>query len=379
MRGTRGTLGMRRSSRTGRELRGLAALRCTASKGIGLTADRHRDGIEFVPLPGASFGKLLLTKPGDAAVAQLEAAADRLVQAFYAAHGFLLLRGLSEISADPLLLVRLSRLFGPEVENYRQTLTPAEQVHPLQPEILVVANRAPVNRPPPARPDPPLTAEGALPTQFPHRRGWHTDQSYRRPPPDISLFYAHAPVPCGQGQTLYADGIAAYAALPAALAKRIEGLHGRHVKPGSGRSEQAVRAGQTPQPLAAHEQPQLQPLVRTHPVTGKRALYLCEAGQLDWVDGPIAGLSSGLHGQGAALVYELMTHYTQPRFVYAHEWEPGDLVVYDNRSLIHAATWFDAERYGREMWRTTVWGNPGPEYANEGKSWIAQPGAAARR
>ena len=330
------------------------------------------DRIEFEALPGASFGKLMYANPGKDGVAQLETAADKLVQTFYAAHGFMLLRGLSVITADPQLLVRLSRLFGPEVENYRETLTASEQVHPVQAEILVVANRQPVNRLPPARPDPPLTAEGALPTQFPQRRGWHTDQSYRRPPPDISLFYARAPVPRGQGQTLYADGIAAYAALPAALAKRVEGLHGMHVKPGSGRSEQAVRAGQTPQPLAPHEQPQLQPLVRAHPVTGARALYLCEAGQLDWVGGPIAGLSAGLHGDGAALVYELMTHYTQPRFVYAHEWEPGDLVVYDNRNSIHAATWFDAERYGREMWRTTVWGNPGPEYAGEARSWIAK-------
>ena len=54
-----------------------------------------------------------------------------------------------------------------------------------------------------------------------------------------------------------------------------------------------------------------------------------------------------------------MAHTTQPRFVYVHEWTRGDLVVWDNRCLIHAATWFDADNLQRLMWRTTVSGNPG--------------------
>ena len=90
---------------------------------------------------------------------------------------------------------------------------------------------------------------------------------------------------------------------------------------------------------------------------------------MDWFDGPIAGLSPGINGEGAALVYELMHHYTDPRFVYVHEWRKGDLVVYDNRCTVHSATWFDAEKYERLMWRTTVWGNPGPEYDGEQRSW----------
>ena len=70
----------------------------------------------------------------------------------------------------------------------------------------MVTNMVPVNRPPPKRPDPPLTADGRLPVQYPHRKGWHTDQSYRRPPPDISLFYAVTPVARERGQTLFANG-----------------------------------------------------------------------------------------------------------------------------------------------------------------------------
>jgi taurine dioxygenase len=54
-----------------------------------------------------------------------------------------------------------------------------------------------------------------------------------------------------------------------------------------------------------------------------------------------------------------------------HEWTPGDLVVWDNRCTSHAATWFDAAKEARVMWRTTVSGNPGPAYAGEAKSWLA--------
>ena len=122
---------------------------------------------------------------------------------------------------------------------------------------------------------------------------------------------------------------------------------------------------------ARTEQPQRQPVARVHPVTGKRALYLCEYGQMDWLEGPFVGMQPGPHGDGAALLAELMAHLTRPEFVYVHEWTPGDLVVWDNRCLVHAATWFDADHEARVMWRTTVSGNPGAAYAGEPKSWIA--------
>jgi taurine dioxygenase len=219
-------------------------------------------------------------------------------------------------------------------------------------------------------PDPPLTADGKLPVQYPHRHGWHTDQSSRRPPPDISLFLAVLPVPRGQGQTLFANGTAAYDALPADLRRRIDGLDGLHVSAGAGRRREAVRAGTPPKPLAPTERPQPQPLVRIHPVTGRPALYLCEHGQMDWLEGPILGLEPGADGEGARLLDALMTHLTQPRFVHEHEWAPGDLVIWDNRCLVHAATWFDAAKEARVMWRTTVSGNPGAAYAGAGKSWL---------
>ena len=286
-----------------------------------------------------------------------------------AADGLLLVKGLTDLSEDPGLLVRLSTLFGPVVEDYTETNMARHMIHRDHPEIFIVSNGPPANRQPPPPPTPPLTEEGGFPVTFPHRGGWHTDQSYRRPPPDISLFYCVKPAPKGSGQTLYANGVAAYRNLPEDLKAAVQGLVGIHAQPGTGRSENAVRAGQTPDPTDPHNRPQRQPVVRHHPVTGRPALFLCERGQMDWVDGPFEGMTAGVDGDGARLLYRLMAHYTAPAHVYCHDWDAGDLVIYDNRSLIHAATWFDAAAHLRVMWRTTVWGNPGPEYAGEAKSW----------
>ena len=325
------------------------------------------------PLSGANFGgRLSLVGDGDAHAFVMAAERDpaALPRALADSGGLLVLHGMDAMADAPELLVRLSRIFGPEVENYRQTLTPLNMVHETVPEIFIVSNTPPASRQPPRRPDPPLTADGKLPVQFPHRRGWHTDQSYRRPPPDISLFLAVVPVPQDQGQTLFADGTAAYEALPAELKARVDGLQGIHASSSSKRTRDAVLSGEPPRALQSHELPQRQPVVRVHPVTGRRALYLCEFGQMDWLEGPFVGMQPGPNGDGAELLFELMSHLTRPEFVYVHEWTTGDLIVWDNRCLVHAATWFDADREARLMWRTTVSGDPGAAYAGERKSWI---------
>ena len=325
------------------------------------------------PLGSATFGASVRLPRGSGAaavVAAAEAEPEALPRALAQGQGLLLLKGMDAIAGDASLLLRLSRIFGSEIEDYRNNLTPLHMVHPEVKEILIVSNVPPVNRQPPALPDPPLTADGRLPVQFPHRRGWHTDQSYRRPPPDISLFFAVTPVPKGQGQTLFANGALAYDALSPALKAKVEGLEGLHTKGRTGRSRDQVLAGEPAQPLKPHERSQRQPVVRVHPVTGRRALYLCEYGQMDWLDGPFIGMEPGPKGEGAALLHALMSHITQPRFVYVHEWDAGDLLVWDNRCLMHAATWYDAAKLERVMWRTTVSGNPGAAYAGERKSWI---------
>ena len=94
--------------------------------------------------------------------------------------------------------------------------------------------------------------------------------------------------------------------------------------------------------------PVSQPLVRVHPATGAKSLYVCPA-----VISHVEGLDED---EGRALIDELIAHVTQPRFVYRHQWQNGDLVMWDNRAVLHTASLFDHERYQRLMYRTTVAG-----------------------
>ena len=322
------------------------------------------------------FGSIIEFKQPnlELALESVETKPNALLAALIAAKGLLVLPKLEAITERPELLLRLSRLFGTKVENYHHTLSTRNLVHPTVPQILVLSNQPPSSRQPPKRPEPALTVDGKLPVQFPHRSGWHTDQSFRRPPPDVSLFYAVTPSPKGTGQTLYASGTSAYKALPSTLKTKIRNLYGIHALPWTGRSETAVKNGDSPVELLTHQRPQCQPVVRNHPVTGEPSLFLCEDGQMDWVDGPIADMEPGPDGDGATLLYKLMSHFTERRFVYVHDWDKGDLVIHDNRNVIHSATWFDTKNEIRDMWRTTVMGNPGREYEGEAPSWIPVSG-----
>jgi taurine dioxygenase len=84
-------------------------------------------------------------------------------------------------------------------------------------------------------------------------------------------------------------------------------------------------------------------------VTGAKSLYVCPA-----VISHIEGMDAG---ESAALLETLIAHVTQPRFVYTHRWHKGDLVMWDNRAVLHTASLFDHTRYQRLMYRTTVAGN----------------------
>ena len=335
---------------------------------------------ELSPLSGAGFGAQMrfpAFSGAREAVAALEAEPAVLGDAICARGGLLLLSGMHEISEEPELLLRLSRLLGPEVEDYRNSYSFEDRkrlfnYHETVPEIIQITNLPPIKTQPSPLPDPPMTEEGLLPVQYPHRTGWHTDQSFRRPPPDFSLFYAKLPVPQGQGQTLFADATGAYEALPDAMKDRIDVLEGIHVLPGTGRADYEIRRGETPRPLAAHQQPQRQPLARTHPVTGTKSLYFCDGGQMDFLIGPIAEMEPGPDGEGAGLLRRLAAHATQRHFTYTQEWTEGDLIIYDNRNLLHSGTWYDAERHVRVMWRTTVRGNLDPAYEGEIYSWVPE-------
>ncbi|WP_167772980.1 TauD/TfdA dioxygenase family protein [Ramlibacter humi] len=300
------------------------------------------------PLPGARFGATVrLSEPLGTELP------TGLPQALADAGGLLLIPGLGDIGREPQLLVKLSYLFGTEVENYRAILKSPMLSHPSAPEIFMVTNMIPGSPPSPALPVPPLTPEGRLPVQYPQRFGWHSDQSYRNPAPDISVLYAQTPVARGRGQTIFASGTLAYDALPEHLREKVENLQGMHCKPGAGRDRRSAESGK-PSPALAPDQFATQPVVRIHPVTGKKSLFLCERAQMDWFDGPFVGMQPGPDGEGARLLDELLVHYTRPEFTYVHEWTQGDVLVWDNRCLIHTATWYDAAAEQRMMWRTTV-------------------------
>ena len=316
------------------------------------------------PLPGASFGATVrLAKPLSRGIPA------GLPAVLAEAGGLLLIPGLQAIADEPELLVRLSRVFGPEVEDYRYTLTTSSSVHQTVPEIFIVSNMPPVNRAPPRRPEPPLDRRRPLPVQYPHRTGWHTDQSYRRPPPDISLFYAVTPVAEDHGQTLFADGTPAYAALPPHLKARVEGLRGPALPARHRPLRDAVLAGSPPPRSAARAL--AAPARRAHPSGHRQARALSLRIRPDGLGrGPLRRHAARPARRWRALLDELMAHYTRPEFVYVHEWTAGDLLVWDNRCLVHAATWYDAETEQRMMWRTTVRGNPGAIYAGEARSWL---------
>jgi alpha-ketoglutarate-dependent taurine dioxygenase len=159
---------------------------------------------------------------------------------------------------------------------------------------------------------------------------WHTDKSYHAVPPMLTTLFAVEMPECG-GDTEFANTAMGYAALPAALQRRIAGL--RVVFRWGARSDAAAvpptgpgMPGPGPDP--AEREAVDHPLVRTHPETGMRALYLGNHSS------HILGLPEA---DGRALLDRLLAHTTQRRFVYAHRWQQGDLVMWDNRCLLHRA------------------------------------------
>jgi alpha-ketoglutarate-dependent 2,4-dichlorophenoxyacetate dioxygenase len=174
---------------------------------------------------------------------------------------------------------------------------------------------------------------------------WHSDSSFKQVPSLCSLLSARIIPPEGGG-TEFASARAAYPSLPDALKRRVEDLVVIH---DFAWSRDQVRPGFfTDQERAAYP-PVRHPLVRTNPVNGRRSLFL----------GAHASHIEGLPiDEGRALLATLLDHVTQPQFCYRHEWTEGDLVIWDNRCVLHRATPYDTTRYKRLMQRTTVSGDP---------------------
>lgn len=166
---------------------------------------------------------------------------------------------------------------------------------------------------------------------------WHTDKAYYAAPPALTVLYAVELPPQG-GDTEFANTRLAYEALPDDMKRRIAGL----------RVVFQWEAGRRPGYYANELPPIDHPLVRVHPDTRKKALYLGNHAVR------IAGMAKG---EGAALLAGLLEHATQPRLTYAHRWRKGDLVIWDNRCTLHRAVAnFEMNRYRRIMHRNVVKG-----------------------
>lgn len=178
-------------------------------------------------------------------------------------------------------------------------------------------------------------------------RFWHSDLSYMREPSLCTLLLG-IEVPPEGGDTLFADMCEAFDALPEAQQRWLEAQVAVHDYAYHYATFLAHR-----EPLTDEEKartpPVKHPAVRTHPATGRRCLYVSE------------GLTSHFEGmdveESRGIISELMRFATQPQFVYRHQWQQGDLVMWDNRATMHRATPFDEERFVRLMYRTTVLGD----------------------
>jgi alpha-ketoglutarate-dependent 2,4-dichlorophenoxyacetate dioxygenase len=172
---------------------------------------------------------------------------------------------------------------------------------------------------------------------------WHSDSSFRAVPAKYSLLSARVVNPTG-GNTEFADLRAAYDALDAATRAHIEDLVCEHSLM---YSRGALGMLDYSDEERAMFRPVRQRLVRTHPVTGRKSLYLSSHA------GAIVGLPMP---EARILLRDLTEHATQPQFVYVHRWRPGDLVMWDNRQMMHRVRCYD-ENQPRDMRRTTVAGD----------------------
>lgn len=175
---------------------------------------------------------------------------------------------------------------------------------------------------------------------------FHTDYSYLAVPARATLLHSIT-VPSKGGDTLFADQRAAYDDLPEATKRRIDGLVVRHHY--GNRDDLDTRSRTVASLLTDEQEARLawvrHPLVLVHPVTGRRALYA------------VSGSSFGIDGmpddEGRGLLDELKAHALQPKYRLAVRYGVGDVVIWDNLSMLHSATLTDPDD-PRTLWRITV-------------------------
>lgn len=230
---------------------------------------------------------------------------------------------------EPAEQVAISKKFGPLMVHVVSQFN-----MPQFPEVLVLSNDK-------KRDGTPAGIEDA-------GRYWHTDMSYLEEPSLGSILHA-IEVPPEGGETMFASMHAAYDAMTEERREQLARLRARHFFAARWQGEKdkaGVRPAMTAEQIAKTP-PVEHPLIRTHPESGRKALYA-------------GGFATGIVGleeqAGRSLIDEITSFSTQPQFVYTHKWQAGDLVFWDNRSTMHHALTYDSQ-YRRHMHRTTIKGD----------------------
>lgn len=253
----------------------------------------------------------------------------RILQAFYD-YQVLAIRGQNISPADQ---IAFSRRFGTLEEQLN-----SKYILPEEPKILVLSNDV--------KPD--GTPVGLIDAgDF-----WHSDSSHRPLPSMATILYS-LKNPDEGGDTGFANMYAAYDALPEDLKKRLDGKRGIHAV-SKFKNKRVVASERRPD---ANEQytkqlsdpDVLHPLFRTHPVTGKKALFVSQRFTIG-----IEGMSEA---EADPILDFLFEHQTKPEFVYYHHWKDSDLVMWDNRCVIHRATGGYTYPDVRLMHRTVIAGD----------------------
>jgi taurine dioxygenase len=229
----------------------------------------------------------------------------------------------------PSQQVAFSRRFGPlQIHVLRQFQLAGN------PEILIVSN---------------IREEGKPVGLGDAGRLWHSDLSYKERPSLGSMLHAQE-LPEEGGDTLFANMHLAWDTLPAGLKRIVEGRKAEHSYLAN-YAELQRRSPWRPELTAAQiaeVAPVLHPVVRTHPETGRRALFVSEH-----FTTRIEGLPDD---ESREVLDQLFAHSVRPEHIYRHRWQPHDMVFWDNRSLMHLAAGCP-EHQRRKMYRTTIEGD----------------------
>ncbi|MGB8630684.1 MAG: TauD/TfdA family dioxygenase [Xanthobacteraceae bacterium] len=233
-----------------------------------------------------------------------------------------------DVDLPPATQVAFARNFG-EVQIHVLNQYHGDKDHP---EIYMLSNLGKDGNPSGKHPD-----KGTL--------FWHTDGSWRERTGQATMMYSEV-VPEAGGETQFADMYSAYDLLPAAIKARIEGCRAIHNFDFS----RTRRHGEDPltPDQKAKVPPIAHPIVRTHPDTGRKAIFLGD--HAEWIEGMD-------YEEGRALIEELNIMITPPARVYTHSWSSRQCMVWDNRCMLHRATGFDEARYKRVMRRCTINGD----------------------